>query len=184
MRVEIDVSGERGRMHQLPAVFGRPFDDRAAVAEAAGLTAADVRDDLPIVPASTGLQHLMVPLRDEDAVRRASRNDAACAEVCRRAGDLESLYLFAVRGPGDVIARMFDRSAEIGEDPATGSAAGPLGAYLAVHGEAGMPGTVTISQGELVGRPSFVEVEVSGDGDGPRVGGGVRIVGDGRFRLG
>ena len=183
VRVEIDLARQRGDMRQLPAVFGEPFGDRGAVTEAAGLSITDLRDDLPVIPASTGLRHLLVPLRDEDALRRASRNDAACAEVCRRA-DAESLYLFAVRGPGDVMARMFDRSAAIGEDAATGSAAGPLGAYLATRGEAGMPGTITVAQGELVGRPSFIGVEVAGEGAGPLVGGGVRIVGDGRFRLG
>jgi trans-2,3-dihydro-3-hydroxyanthranilate isomerase len=80
---------------------------------------------------------------------------------------------------------MFDRWTSIGEDPATGSAAGPLAAYLAVHGLAGLPGRATIAQGEMVGRPSFlrVEVEPAGDGWAVRVGGGVRIVGEGRFRI-
>ncbi len=82
------------------------------------------------------------------------------------------------------MARMFDRGAWIGEDPATGSAAGPLGAYLAVHGLAGMPGRMTIAQGELAGRPSFLEVAVDRAGStwSIRVGGGVRIVGEGVFR--
>jgi trans-2,3-dihydro-3-hydroxyanthranilate isomerase len=83
------------------------------------------------------------------------------------------------------MARMFDRSREIGEDPATGSAAGPLGAYLATHRLAGMPGRCTIAQGEMVGRPSFLHVETDqGDaGWNVRVGGGVRIVGEGEFRI-
>ena len=70
---------------------------------------------------------------------------------------------------------------KIGEDPATGSAAGPLGAYLAHHGLAGMPGTVVVAQGEMVGRPSFLHVDVQprGDSFSVRVGGGVRIVGEG-----
>jgi trans-2,3-dihydro-3-hydroxyanthranilate isomerase len=82
-----------------------------------------------------------------------------------------------------VVARMFDRSLEIGEDPATGSAAGPLGAYLAERGLAGFPGRIRISQGEQIGRPSFLDVEVAlQDGSfAVRVGGGVRIVGSGAF---
>ena len=84
------------------------------------------------------------------------------------------------------MARMFDRGSKIGEDPATGSAVGPLGAYLANHGLAGMPGIVVVAQGEMVRRPSFLHVDVRPQ-DGSvsvRVGGGVRIVGEGAFRLG
>jgi trans-2,3-dihydro-3-hydroxyanthranilate isomerase len=105
--------------------------------------------------------------------------------VCA-ANAAESWYLFTVRADGDVMARMFDRGAEIGEDPAMGSAAGPLEAYLATHGLAGVPGIVVIAQGEMIGRPSFLHVDVQPDGDSysVRVGGGVRIVGEGSFRLG
>ena len=84
----------------------------------------------------------MVPVRDEAALRRARAGDPRARGVCFD-GIAESLYLFTVRGEGDVMARMFDRVATIGEDPATGSAAGPLGGYLATHGLAGMPGSVT-----------------------------------------
>jgi trans-2,3-dihydro-3-hydroxyanthranilate isomerase len=127
---------------------------------------------------------MMVPVAGEDALRRASRDDRGCAAVCERAG-AESLYLFAIRGRSDVMTRMFDRSAEIGEDSATGSAAGPLGVYLSELGEAGMPGHMTIAQGEVVGRPSFLEVDVDRDDTGwvAFVGGGVRIVGEGWFEL-
>ncbi|MGZ5297198.1 MAG: PhzF family phenazine biosynthesis protein, partial [Actinomycetota bacterium] len=101
------------------------------------------------------------------------------------AAGAESLYLFVVRGEGDVMARMFDRGADIGEDAATGSAVGPLGAYLTRHRLAGMPGRTVVAQGEMVGRPSFlhVDVEPQGGSFSVRVGGGVRIVGDGSFRF-
>jgi trans-2,3-dihydro-3-hydroxyanthranilate isomerase len=80
---------------------------------------------------------------------------------------------------------MFDASFGVGEDPATGSAAGPLGVYLASRGLAGMPGEAVVAQGEMVGRPSFLHLDVRPD-DGSwvvRVGGGVRIVGEGVFRV-
>jgi trans-2,3-dihydro-3-hydroxyanthranilate isomerase len=183
--VEVDLRAGFGWMRQLPSLFGEPVVDRDAVARAAGLDAADLVPDLPIVPVGTGLVHLMVPVGGESALRRAERDGRLCREVAD-ATLAESLYLFSVRGEGDVMARMFDREAGIGEDPATGSAAGPLGAYLAVHGLAGMPGRVVVAQGELVGRPSFLHVDVRAD-DGSwsiRVGGGVRIVGSGAFRVG
>src|SRR5438552_8183763 len=99
---------------------------------------------------STGLPPLLVPVRDEAALRRAEHDGRACAEAAERAG-AECLYLFAIRGNGDVMARMFDPFIGIGEDPATGSAAGPLGAYLVERGVGGGP--IVIAQGEMVGRP-------------------------------
>ena len=183
--VRVDLAAGRATMRQLPAVVGREVTDRAAVAAAAGLEAGDLADGLPIVPISTGIAHMMVPLRDDDALRRAVRNERGCHDVCLAADDAESLYLFVVRGPGDLRARMFDRFTTIGEDAATGSAAGPLGAYLSMHGLAGMPGRATIAQGEQTGRPSFLDVETARDGDewSIHVGGGVRPMGEGFFEI-
>lgn len=182
--VDVDLDGGIAWMQQLPPVFGEPVVDRDAVARAAGLEPSDLIDGLPIVAGSAGIPHLMVPVRDEPTLRRAARDEAGCSAVCA-ATDTEALYLFAVRADGDVMARMFDRWLAIGEDPATGSAAGPLGAHLAAHRLAGMPGRVTIAQGEMVGRPSFLYVDARSDGDlfTVRVGGGVRIVGEGSFRI-
>jgi trans-2,3-dihydro-3-hydroxyanthranilate isomerase len=104
-------------------------------------------------------------------------------EVVGRTGG-ESLYLFAEER-AEILARMFDRGPGVGEDPATGSAAGPLGVYLAEHGIAGMPGGITVRQGEQVERPSRLEVEVSREDDAwiAWVGGRVRLAGEGEFRL-
>ncbi len=183
--VEVDVRAASAWMQMLPPVFGREVADRAGVARAAGLEPEDLADDLPIVSVSTGIPHLMVPVRDESALRRAERVDRLCGPVCADAEDAESLYLFAVRGDHDVMARMFDRFPSIGEDPATGSAAGPLGAYLSTHGLAAMPGRVTVAQGEAVNRPSFlhVQTEPAEDSWTIRVGGGVRMMGDGAFEV-
>ena len=180
--VQVDLAGARATMRQLPPEFGEPIDDRIAVAAGAGLDPLDLVADLPVVAVSTGIPHVMVPVRDEATLRRAQRDATACHAICE-AADAESLYLFTVRGDGDVMARMFDRYIAIGEDPATGSAAGPLGAYLSVHGVAGMPGRATVAQGEMVGRPSFLTVEVSPQDQtwAVRVSGGVYLMGEGTF---
>jgi trans-2,3-dihydro-3-hydroxyanthranilate isomerase len=182
--VRVDLAAGRATMRQLPPGAGPRVEDRQAVAEAAGLAVTDLVEDLPIVPVSTGIAHAMVAVRDDEALRRAVRDDRRCAEVCARA-DAESLYLFVLRGPKDVRARMFDKGSTIGEDPATGSAAGPLGAYLARHRLLETPGSVVIAQGEQVGRPSFLHVDVDRDADTWRidVGGGVRPMGEGVFEL-
>jgi trans-2,3-dihydro-3-hydroxyanthranilate isomerase len=181
--VHVDLAAGRASMRQLPPVFGPELKDRAAVAAAAGLSAADLVDDLPIVAVSTGIAHLMVPVVSEEALRRATRR--AETGVVTVESEAESLYLFVVRGGGDVMARMFDRGESIGEDPATGSAAGPLGAYLSEQGLAGMPGRLVISQGELTGRPSHLVVDVSRGGKAWTVDveGGVFPMAEGVFEI-
>ena len=181
--VEIDLEEGVGRMRQRPPEFRHEVDDRDGIARAAGLRPEDLHEELPAQVVSTGLAPLIAPVRDVETLRGAERDGRATREVCDRAGG-ECLYLFAI-GPDGVTARMFDPGVGIGEDPATGSAAGALAAYLARHGAAGMPGRVTVSQGEQVGRPSFLEVEAEADGDAfaIHVGGGVRVVGEGSFRI-
>jgi trans-2,3-dihydro-3-hydroxyanthranilate isomerase len=187
VEVRVDLDGGHATMRQLETYVGGELADRAGVAAAAGLEPDDLVNGLPIVPISTGLLHLMVPVREDETLRRAARDDRGCASVCAASEDAESLYLFAVRGSGDVRARMFDRFPTIGEDPATGSAAGPLGVYLSMHGLAGMPGRVTVAQGEQTGRPSFLHVDIARGDDQDSwqvdVGGGVRPMGEGVFRI-
>ena len=182
--VEVDLRSGFVWMTQRPPMFGPEFYDRSVVAEAAGLEPDDLHPDLPMQVISTGLGPLIVPIRDEETLRRAERYEPTCRCATIASGG-ECLYLFAIRSDGDVIARMFDASLGVGEDPATGSAAGPLGVYLASRGLAGMPGAAVIAQGELVGRPSFLHLDIRPDGDSwnVRVGGGVRIVGEGVFRV-
>ena len=124
-----------------------------------------------------------MPVRDLDILRRATRNEHLVGDAVRASGG-QDLYLFANTAEG-VTARMFDSEFGIGEDPATGSAAGPLGAYLAEYGGLGKTWSVTIRQGEQVGRPSELHVEVDREGDAwrVRVGGGVHVVGRGAFEL-
>ncbi len=181
--VEVDVEARFAWMVQAPAVFGSVLEDRDLVARAIGLTVADLDPELPVQTVSTGLAHTMVPIRDPDALRRAQPSRTLVAEATDIVGG-ESLYLFALTEEG-ATARMFDRELGIGEDPATGSAAGPLGAFLTRHGLGGMPGRLLVRQGEQVGRPSELHVEVLGGrpGDRVRVGGGVHPIGRGVFEI-
>ena len=182
-RVEVDLHRGFATMHQLPPTFGPEIDDLDGVAAGGGLVVADLHPDLPPQLVSTGLPHLLVPLRDEATLRRAHRNDEALRTLWKRYGP-DCIYLFALTDEG-ATARLFDAGLGIGEDPATGSAAGPLGAYLAARGIGGMPGELAIRQGDQVGRPSTLHVEVEPEGAswGIRVGGGVSVVGAGSFRI-
>jgi trans-2,3-dihydro-3-hydroxyanthranilate isomerase len=181
--VEVDVEANTAWMTQLPAEFGPIFPDRDLIARAIGLSTADLDPGRPVQTVSTGLPTTIVPVRDLETIRRATRNERLVGEAVAASGGRD-LYLFAPRAEG-VTARMFDSEFGIGEDPATGSAAGPLGAYLAEYGDLGKTRSVTIHQGEQVGRPSELNVEVDREGDAwrVRVGGGVHIVGRGAFEL-
>jgi trans-2,3-dihydro-3-hydroxyanthranilate isomerase len=181
--VEVDVASGFAWMRQLPPSFGPVFEDRGLVAAAASLSVDDLHPDLPPQVVSTGLGPLLAPVRDRAALRRAERDARAVRSLVERSGG-DVLYLFALDN-GGVTARMFDPSVGIGEDPATGSAAGALGAYLADHGVASMPGEIVVAQGDQVGRPSFLHVEAARDGTSwaIRVGGGVVPVGEGWFDL-
>jgi trans-2,3-dihydro-3-hydroxyanthranilate isomerase len=181
--VEVDVASGTAWMTQLPAEFGPIFPDRDMIASAIGLTTADLHPGRPVQTVSTGLPTTIVPVRELEMLRRATRNEHLVGEAVAASGG-QDLYLFANTAEG-VTARMFDSEFGIGEDPATGSAAGPLGAYLAEYGDLGETRSVTIHQGEHVERPSELHVEVDREGDAwrVRVGGGVHIVGRGAFEL-
>ncbi len=180
--LEIEVAnGQPGRvtMTQGRPNFGGVVRDLAPVAEALGLEPlALLRAKLPPQVVSTGLEHLIVPLPDLDTVTNLKPNFTVLDAVLR-ANNALGCYVFCLQASlPDALAhaRLFAPGAGILEDPATGSAAGPLGAYLAVHGV--LPPerkAFLIEQGIEMGRPSQIWVEVGRDEQGMpeviRVGG-------------
>jgi PhzF family phenazine biosynthesis protein len=131
---------------------------------------------------STGLAHLLVPAAREEAVRWARPDPKSLGDLLMRSG-AAGLYLFSVE-EGEVHARCFAGGIGVPEDAATGSAAGPLGAYLLDHGVVS-GGHLTITQGMEMGRPSALQVDVDRAGEewSIFVGGNVVVVGEGVFDL-
>jgi len=183
VRVEVDLAGHMARMRPLPPTWGAEPRDLGAVAAAVGLKTEDLRADWRPQVAATGVRHLLVAAASGAAVTRAAPDVARLAPLLADV-NADAVYLFALTAAG-AKARRFDRWPQMAEDPATGSAAGPVGVYLAMRGVAGMPGRITIRQGAEVGRPSVLHVEVQRDGDGWQaiVGGGVYVVGEGAFSI-
>jgi trans-2,3-dihydro-3-hydroxyanthranilate isomerase len=180
-----DVEANRAGVRQHDAGFGPVFEDRDRLARAAGLAPEDLHPEWPAQPVTTGIAHMLVPAASEQAVVRARPDFPAVGSILLETG-CDTYYLFAVTGPGAAKARMFSADLGIPEDPATGSAAGPCGAYLAEYGAPGLPGTVTIRQGEEIDRPSVLVADVAPNGRGSwsvSVSGGVFIVGRGTFTL-
>jgi trans-2,3-dihydro-3-hydroxyanthranilate isomerase len=173
------------------AEFGAKRDDRERVAKALGIAATDIRDDLPIQAVSTGLPILFVPLRAVDALARCSSNGAALTALFETVAQMQPVYMFVANESGDFAARsrMFAPHTDgITEDPATGGAAGPFGAYAATYGliNPAPKASFLIRQGAEMGRPSEIRVEVARKDSGAfaiRIGGRCAIVGEGSMFL-
>lgn len=172
--VEVELAGTAARasMLQGPAEFG-VAPDPERVAAALGVTAADLDPALPPVLASTGAPHLLAPVRDAALLPRLQIQPGPLGALL---DELEAIvvYVAAITHAGRARARSFylDRGL-VSEDPATGSAAGPLVAYYAREGVATK---VEIDQGVEMARPSRLAAEV--EGDHVRVGGDAVIVAD------
>lgn len=160
--------------------------DEAGVAALVGLDRADLADFAPIEVGSAGTPFLLVPVRSREAVD-AARGTVELGKAFADA-PFHGVYLFALGGDGAsavAYARMF-HPAPGGvpqEDPATGSAAGPLGAYLVRHRIA-PAGALLFEQGYALGRPSqlYVTVETAGERIARvDVGGGVVLVAEGEM---
>jgi trans-2,3-dihydro-3-hydroxyanthranilate isomerase len=182
IRLEIDLGAGFVRMRQLTPLFQQPFDDLDWVAEAAGVERADLHPVLPPQVVSTGLAHLLVPAKRAEAVRWARPDPRSLGDLLSRVG-ASGLYLFSVE-EGEVHARCFAPGVGVPEDAGTGSASGPLGAYL-VDREVVPPGRITVTQGMEMGRPSLLQVDVDRTGEDWSifVGGNVVAVGEGVFDL-
>jgi trans-2,3-dihydro-3-hydroxyanthranilate isomerase len=176
--------------HREPT-FGATRRDRARVARALGIGSNDIRHDFPLQSVSTGNPFLFVPIASADALARCAPNGAALRALF--AGDRAVLPVHMFVPPDSpgapVRARMFAPHTDgIPEDPATGSAAAPLGAYLVEHQviAAAPAASFTVSQGVEMGRPSEIRVEVARKQTGAlgiKIGGQAVIVGEGELRV-
>jgi trans-2,3-dihydro-3-hydroxyanthranilate isomerase len=144
--------------------FGKRFDDREGVATALGLDTADLRDGVPIEAVSAGNPFVYVALNDEATVDRAGI-DARGMRVFSGGEPNTGVYVFATRANG-VYSRMFAPEAGVFEDPATGSATGPLAAFLLQYGlfpeRDGL--RLVCEQGRFMGRRSILHVLITGRG--------------------
>jgi trans-2,3-dihydro-3-hydroxyanthranilate isomerase len=164
-----------GRMHQ-PVPTIEPFDE-APLLPALGVE----RSELPVELYDNGMRFVYVALRSEDEVAMLEPDYRALGRVAAIGG----VNCFA--GSGDSWkTRMFAPGKGVSEDPATGSAAGPLAVHLARHGRIGWGDEIRISQGAEIGRPSTLFARADGSADKierVEVGGSAVVVARGEFRL-
>ena len=178
---------------QLPT-FGAVVSDRDAFAAAIGISAQDLLQGLPVQSVSCGVPFLYVPLATRAAVdaveidrkgARAIHGQRGSRQTCRSSS---SRLIARARGNETVYSRMLAPGFGIAEDPATGAASGPLGAYL-LHHRLVTPdaarGMLSL-QGVAMGRPSRIHISIDSDEDRitrVRVGGVSVLVGRGELSI-
>jgi trans-2,3-dihydro-3-hydroxyanthranilate isomerase len=179
--VSITLRRDAGRI-----VFGemeQPIPAQVPFAHAGSLLAAlkISASELPIEAYRNGPTHVYVALPDEAKVAALRPDPVALAEL----GDEFGVSCFAGRD-GRFKTRMFAPGLGVPEDPATGSAAGPLALHLARHGRIAYGERIEIRQGEEIRRPSLLYARVEGSDAEVRrvlVGGAAVIVAEGEYRL-
>jgi trans-2,3-dihydro-3-hydroxyanthranilate isomerase len=174
VELERDDSGRVafGRMQQPVPTVG-PAAETEALFAALGVSGSE----LPVEVYDNGATHIFVTLENEEV-------------VARLAPEISAIVPFAVTGVNCIAGagkrwknRMFW---PLGEDPATGSAAGPLACHLARHGRIEWGTEIVISQGAEIGRPSTLYARADGGDAGierVEVGGRAVVVARGEFRL-
>jgi len=176
-------------MEQQPPTFGMQHPDPAALAAALSIEAEEITGTgLPVQSVSTGLAHLMVPVRSLAGVRRLHPDPGALgAALALFPGAAAYCFTREVEHPGlDAHCRMFAPHLGTAEDPATGSAAGPLACYLAAHTEGEGLRRFRFEQGIEMGRPSLLEASLEQRGatiTAVRVAGEARRLAEGWLTL-
>ena len=183
-------------MTQPLPTFGEPLAEPAAIAAAVGIGERDLAADLPVQMVSCGVPFLFIPIASRQAVDSVSVDRKALARCCRNAGlDELPAFFFTTDGAGKnggsagtVYSRMLAPGFGITEDPATGSASGPLGCYLVHHEVVSSEAARNIIslQGVAMKRPSRIYISIDSRDGGisrVRVGGKSVMVGRGELTV-
>ena len=177
-------------MRQPLPKFGPRVTDRGAAAEMLSLDERSVIPDLPCEVVSCGNPFLFVPIASLAAIRRI-RFRADIAERLLSGTEAKGVFVFTrevENATAQVHGRLFAPSQGIAEDPATGSAAGPVGSYLVRYGVIDSTGELAalLEQGIEIGRPSFLHFRIAharNEITDVRVGGTCHYIGKGELEL-
>ena len=162
---------------------------RAQIAAAFNLSINDLQPDAPIQVCGIGVSFTIIPVRSLGILGKAKANTALLDELPDSLPGEFSLFSWETIEPNSLLhTRMFAPEFGIIEDPATGSAAGTLGGYIAHHGltEFDEILSFTIEQGDFIMRPSRIKVEITAAKNNVqkvRVGGAAVVVAKGEIYL-
>jgi trans-2,3-dihydro-3-hydroxyanthranilate isomerase len=176
VQVQVEGALEASARVRRPTPAGERYERGDELLRALGLE----RSSMPIEAYRNGPLHVLVGLESPEQVARLSPNGSALTAL----GEV-GISCFAGAGRRWK-TRMFAPGLGIVEDPATGSAAGPLAAHLARHERIDYGMEIEIEQGAEIGRPSLLLARVDGPSEragSVEVGGRVRLVGRGELLL-
>lgn len=182
------LSADTIRMIQPRPQFFTQVSDHRAIASAVSLPTPAISTDYPMQYVSTGSPFLIVPLKSLTAIQQAQPNETLILKTLKDhlAAEIVLLSTETVNADSDVHVRMFAPEVGVLEDPATGSAAGPIGAYVEHYGllhRDTKGGPIVIEQGYEIRRPSRLIAEVIWDREPVNVlvSGKVKLVAEGTF---
>jgi trans-2,3-dihydro-3-hydroxyanthranilate isomerase len=186
---DIDFNLDTVSMTQLYPTFLAKYDRPSILADALGLESNDLSNQYPIQVLSSGAPYIIVPLVSLKAVQKTVPRRREILEIL---SDMESngVVVFCTEtnySNSNLHTRMFAPGLGVAEDPATGSAAGPLGAYVEEYeaiSNHNLGTNILIEQGYEMGRPSLLRSSVvRSESSHVRVGGIVRKTTEGHFFL-
>lgn len=172
-------------MKQIEPVFGKTLD-RTALAPVLGLELDEIDARFPIEEVSTGLPHILVPLRSIGSLKRARVNRDLYFDLIKHTW-AKPIMIFCSEPhekKNDISVRMFADAFGIPEDPATGSGNGCLAGYLVKHLYFGKSSiNIKSEQGYEMGRPSllYLRADETDDKIHISVGGKSVIIAKGAF---
>jgi trans-2,3-dihydro-3-hydroxyanthranilate isomerase len=184
--IPVEFSPRKGDplwMEQVEPAFGETLP-AAALAEVLGLPGEAVDESWPVQEVSTGLPHILVPLRSLEFLQRAKVDRDSYFRFIEKTW-AKNILVFCLQGrtaSHAVSVRMFADYLGIAEDPATGSGNGCLAGYLVMHRCLGTPSiSLVAGQGHEIGRPSllYLQAKTSESAIHIRVGGKVMNIASG-----
>lgn len=158
-------------MTQPLPVFGSQFPKPGLVADLLSLSPKDLDQRFPIQSVSSGVPFLFIPVRTLEAIQEINFRVDIWERQFSKNQFTQHIFVFTMQTEekqSTVHSRMFAPAMGIQEDPATGAASGPLGAYLVEHGmiPPAKDGIYTIrsEQGFEIKRPSYIDITVTKNG--------------------
>ena len=152
-------------MRQPIPQFHDIIHDRQGIADMLSLAEADLLPGAPLQVVSSGLPFLYVPVRSLEAAGKAQLKYDRWRSVLA-GSDAQNIFLMTTETVLDnatAHSRMFAPALGVSEDPATGSASGPLGAYLLKYGLSEADDMIS-EQGVEMGRPSIIRIRIERNG--------------------
>lgn len=184
---------EKVEMTQPLPAFGSVYSKPGLVADLLSLSVKDFDQRLPLQSVSSGVPFLYVPVRTLSAMKKIKFRSDIWEKHFSTNPHTQHIFVFTfetVQKSSTVHSRMFAPAMGIPEDPATGAASGPLGAYLVENGVVAPSKNqfyhIRSEQGFEMERPSFIDITVDkskGAISSIKIGGNVASVGTGQLQL-